>query len=300
MWWKIAPVSLCYTSHMPELPEVETIKLGLEKYLVDKKIVGVEVKTPKIIEGDISLIVNTKIVSVQRFGKVLLISLSNNFILLIHLKMTGQLVYMGEDLPKLVKHGQSVGNLPGKHTHLIFKLRSLNTNTDSILYYNDIRKFGWIKISTKKEIKNHKFLSTLGVDALKDLNSKKLRGILMNANSNIKSVLLDQTSIAGLGNIYVNDALFLAEINPLKKSKSLIASEIKKLSQAIKKVLTYGLKMGGASEYTYINAFGESGNYQKHYLVYKKVGQPCIKCTTIIKRIKVAGRSTFFCSVCQK
>lgn len=290
---------------MPELPEVETIRIGLSKYLVGHKITSVDVKLKRIFTDDSKEIIDSKIIKVERFGKGLVIEFENGFALAIHIKMTGQLIY--NDLAfvknKNMKISQNkVGVIPNKYTHVIFTL-----DRGAMLYYNDIRQFGWLKIVKRSEIEKLPFFKDLGPEPpiAKAMSGKPLtfeifNSIVSNSSLAIKPLIMDQKKISGIGNIYANDGLFLASIDPRRKAKTLTDGERRKLFKAILEVLSLGLKYGGASEMTYVNAFGEEGTYQDHFLVYGKRGKPCEKCGTEIKRITLAGRGTFYCPHCQK
>lgn len=291
---------------MPELPEVETTRRGLEKYLVGKEIVDIDVRLAKIVSGDTGKIIGATIQSVRRFGKALVIDLSNDFSIAIHIKMTGQLIYKGPDVPKGTTVSEKAGGeLPNKHTHVVFKLKAQIANRksekeDSVLYYNDIRQFGWIKIVQSARLKDESFFSHLGPEPFKDLNLSMFGQIIKSKKGPVKPLLMDQKLIAGIGNIYANDALFLAKINPKRKANTLSDKEIEKLFGAIETVLKKGLEVGGASEWQYVNALGETGNYQNFFKVYGKAGERCPVCETKIEKIVMGGRGTFYCPKCQK
>jgi len=280
---------------MPELPEVETIKLGLQKYLLGKKIVGVEVRLRRIFSGDEKKIIGAKIVGIDRFGKGLVINLNNGYSITAHIKLTGQFIYRDSTSLK-VKLSPKVGNeIPNKFTHVIFKF-----NNNAFLYYNDIRQFGWVKIIKTTDLKTIPFFKDLGLEPFKDLNFGLFEKIVKSSNIAIKPLIMNQKKIAGIGNIYANDALFDAKIDPRKKAKKLSNEEIKKLYDSILKVLKKGLENGGASELNYVNALGQEGKYQHHFLAYAQNGKPCSRCKTIIKKITLGGRGTYFCENCQK
>lgn len=300
---------------MPELPEVETIRRGLEQYLVDKAIETVDVRTDGVVIGDINAITGAKVMSVRRFGKGLVIDLSNTYSIAIHIKMTGQLIYTGPDVPEGTKVSPKAGGeLPNKHTHVIFKLKTQNSKSkstvqnskidQSYLFYNDIRRFGWIKIVKSEKLKEIRFFRELGpeppiVPGENKLTLKTFSEILKKKKGPIKPLLMDQSHIGGIGNIYANDALFMAKVHPARPSNSLTKDEVEQLFDAISKVMKKGLKVGGASEWQYVNALGISGNYQNFFQVYGKVGKPCVICETPITKITMGGRGTFFCQICQ-
>lgn len=281
---------------MPELPEVELIKRQLEKYLVGHTISDVEVRYGKKFEGNPKDIIGGKVVKIRRFGKAQSIDLDNGFSILIHIKLTGQLIYRGPNLRRVVKISEKIKDgLEGKHTHIIFIL-----DRRGKLYYNDVRKFGWIKIINSSKLKGESFIKKLGPEPLRDLTQKKFQDTVKSTKRNIKTLLMDQTKLSGVGNIYANDALWLAQIMPTKESRKLGNEEIKKLFKAIESVLREGLRRGGASELSFVTPDGKEGEYQKHTLVYGKEGEKCRRCKSEIKKIKLSGRGTYYCSYCQK
>ncbi len=280
---------------MPELPEVETIKLGLQKYLVGHKIQGVEIKAPKIFGGSVKQVVGAKVVEIRRRGKGLIIDLDNRYSLAIHIKLTGQLIYRDEWTKDIPVSKTKVGTLPNPFTHIIFKL-----DRGAILYYNDKRRFGWIKVVKTEDVEKLPFFKTMGPEPFKDLTLEKFEKAIQGRTTAIKPLIMDQTKIGGIGNIYANDALFLAKIDPRRPAKSLSDEEIKKLYEAVLSVMKKSFKYGGASELNFVNALGEEGEYQMHSLVYGKKGKPCPGCPGVIKKIYLGGRGTFFCEDCQK
>lgn len=285
---------------MPELPEVETIRRGLEKHIVGYVITSVEVRLPKMLHGDTTQVVGGKVTWIRRFGKGLVVDLDNAYSLAIHVKMTGQLVFKEQILPPVNMHISSdkTNDLPNKWTHIIFTLQK--AGEVALLYYNDIRQFGWIKVVKTKEVADLPFFKSIGPEPLKDLSLSLFSTIIEKSKLPIKQLLMDQSRMAGVGNIYANDALWEAHIHPLRMASSLREEEIVKLFQAVEQVLTEGIERGGASETNYINVTGGKGSYQDVFRVYKKDGKKCVRCNTLIMRIVLAGRGTFFCSTCQK
>ncbi len=281
---------------MPELPEVETMRAQLEKFVVGSKIKNVVIKT-KGYEIPISNLVGSTITKVRRFAKVTSIDLSNGYSILTHVKLTGQFIYKG---PNLKDDGnlskKVIGGIGGPHTHIIFEF-----SDGGKLYYNDIRKFGWVKVIKTVEVENEKFVTSLGPEPFKDLNLKYFDNLLSKSKRNIKVLLMDQSKIGGIGNIYANDALWLAKISPQRISNSLSKENSKLLFNTIHTVLKAGLKYGGASELSFVTPDGKEGKYQNHTLVYGHEGQICKSCK--IKRIEkffLGGRGTYWCSTCQK
>lgn len=315
---------------MPELPEVETVRLGLEKYVVGLTIKDIEIRHPKPFVGDKAKVLNSKIVLIRRIGKGLILDLSNGFSLAIHIKMTGQLVFRDEKT-KNVLLSPKVGTLPNKFTHVIFHLyrhpelvsgsngipghppageagARNDSGVESLLYYNDMRRFGWIKVIRTDDVSNLSFFKQMGPEPFAkkfgsgqaDLSLKTFQGIVSKPATRIKQLIMDQAKIGGIGNIYANDALFEAKIDPRRPAKSLKNKEIRDLYDSIVKVLEKSLKEGGASELSFVNILGQEGNYQNHTLVYGKKGKSCPRRDGIIQRISLGGRGTFFCTGCQK
>lgn len=284
---------------MPELPEVESIRKQLEKFLTGHKIQSVEVKNKRIFPGDEKEVVGAKFVGARRFGKVTVLDLDNKKSLAIHVKMTGQLIYRGPNLPNPPEMSPKVsgGAPPSVHTHVVFDL-----DRGGVLYYNDFRRFGWIKIYDSEKLKDQsEFVGKLGPEPFRDLTFDYFSEILSKTRRSIKVLLMDQQKIAGVGNIYANDALFLARISPTRPANSLTPGEQKKLYDAIHKVLEMGMKYGGSSENSFVTPDGTEGEYQRHTLVYGRQGQLCSNCkkNKFVKTMQ-GGRGTYFCSFCQK
>src|SRR3989344_5640284 len=273
---------------MPELPEVETIKLGLQKYLVSHVIEDVIINNQKIFGGDKKDLIGSKIKDVRRFAKVLSIDLSNGNSIIIHVKLTGQLIYRGPNLRGSLNLSKKVvGGVPGKHTHVIFKLDRGGT-----LYYNDVRRFGWIKIIKTSDVETSEFIGKLGPEPFGKLNKSLFKEIILKSKQPIKIVLMDQTKIGGIGNIYANDALWLSRIDPRKRSKELSDQEIKNLYEAVLEVLKEGIKRGGASELAFVTPDGSEGNYQKHFLAYGQEGKLCPRCKKEKLQLNFSMRNT--------
>ncbi len=282
---------------MPELPEVESMRLQLAKYLKGHKILSVEVKNRKTFQGDENKIIGGKIIGTRRFGKVSVIDLSNGYSIITHVKLTGQYIYRGPNLKNPGKlSSKVVGGIPGTHTLAIFDL-----DKNGKLFYNDVRRFGWIKVETTKDVENEPFIKKLGPEPFKDLTLEKFRKTLSKTSRAIKVVLMDQTKIGGVGNIYANDALWLAKINPKTSAKLLNNQASKLLFESILHVLKEGIKHGGASELAFVTPDGTEGNYQNHTLVYGHTGEPCERCHKArIEKYFLGGRGTYWCPNCQK
>lgn len=290
---------------MPELPEVETIRKGLEQYLVGHTIQDVAVLMPNIVTGDTSAIIGGKVIGISRFGKGLVIDLDNDYVLAIHIKLTGQVVFVNDKTPDKVKVIKGTySSLPAKSTHVIF-----NLDKGGKLFYNDFRRFGWIKIVPSGELQKRVFFKELGPEFPMEepqgeekryLRLEEFAKILEKTKGPIKPLLLDQKKMSGLGNIYANDGLWLAEIDPKRSAKTLTDEEIKKLYVSLITVLKKGLETGGASELSYVNALGQEGGYQNHFLVYGRGGEPCKRDGTLLQKIQLGGRGTYFCPTCQR
>jgi len=283
---------------MPELPEVETIKLGLQDKIIGLKISDIEVRVAKIFQGDPKEVISAKIKNINRRAKILIFDLDNDKSLVIHLKLTGQLVYHKNGASAIFGHPIPFAGttLPSKTTHVIFTFSG-----GSKLFYNDVRKFGWIKVVATDQVPKLQIMTEFGPEPLTpEFTEEKFKEIILRKKTPIKLVLMDQVQIAGVGNIYANEALFLAKIHPQKKANTLSNKEITKLYKSLFLVLREGIKYGGSSENAYVDALGGLGKMQEYLRVYGKTGEKCPKCKDVIKRIALGGRGTFFCPKCQK
>lgn len=270
------------------------MRIQLEKFLVGGIISSVEILNPKYEIQDKSKILNSKVIKVRRFAKVTSIDLDNGYSILTHVKLTGQLLYKGKRNKERVISPKVIGGLGGKHTHVIFHLN------DGDLFYNDIRRFGWIRVVRSSEIEREKFISKLGPEPLKDLTLELFTKILSKSTRAIKVVLMDQTKIAGIGNIYANDALWDAEISPKRLAHSLKPKEQETLYTSILKVLKNGLRHGGASELAFVTPDGQEGEYQNHTLVFNHTGELCKRCKKgTVQKYFLSGRGTYWCPICQ-
>lgn len=293
---------------MPELPEVETIRSDLNNLIISNRISDFSVLDFKNIWPDKktlkSKLKNLVIKKIDRKGKLLIFYFSNSsLILIIHLKMTGQLIY--QDKNHLLAGGHSLasqsffqsigGKLPNKHTRAIFSFSSFKK-----LYFNDIRKFGYIKLITKNDLEGllKKFY---GPEPLSDdFNVLYLKKIFKNKKTSIKALLLDQSKISGLGNIYVDEVLFIAKILPYRKPESLNDSEIKKLYNAINKVIKKAIKYRGTTFSNYLDSSGKKGNYYNLLKVYDRKDKLCLNCKKEkVRKVRLVGRGTYYCLSCQ-
>lgn len=281
---------------MPELPEVESIKIQLEKFLVGHIVESVEVKHKGILTGVARNLVNGRVRRIRRFGKALVFDLSNRYSVVSHIKLTGQFIYRG---PRLRRNphlsDKVIGGVPGKHTHVIF-----NLDKKGVLYYNDVRKFGWIKIVKTSAVERIEFIRKLGPEPFGGLTIQMFEETMSTTRRAVKTVIMDQNKIGGVGNIYANDALFLAKVDPRRPAHDLEALEIRKLYRAIENVLKKGLKYGGASELSFVTPDGNEGTYQEHTLVYGREGSVCKHgCGGRIEKFMLGGRGTYWCPACQ-
>lgn len=266
---------------MPELPEVETIKRDLEKVIIGKKITEVCVHHPAVVrqpsvERFTKGIEGAVIKNILRRAKVLILELSNGKSLVVHLKMTGQLVYPGD----------------GTRSRVSFHL-SNGKNLD----FNDQRLFG--ELHLLDDWRHLKFIQSLGPEPL-EVNSGQFKEMLSAKKTKIKPLLMDQTFISGIGNIYAAEILFRARMNPERPANRLADQEKELLLKEIKDTLKEAIRCGGSSIDDYIRLSGEPGSYVKYHKVYGRQGQPCLTCKTPIKRTALGGRGTFFCPQCQK
>ncbi len=278
---------------MPELPEVETIKNQLKAKIKRKTIKKIEVKLPKIIKNTSVVffkkkVIGAKIKNLTRRAKLLIIHLNNGYSLVIHLKLSGQLIYF----PNLKQKKE-------KYTHLIYYL-----SDNSCLCHNDLRQFGYVKLIKTTDLEGLFQQQNLGPEPLdKKFTLKKFKELLKKRpNSKIKPLLIDQSFIAGIGNIYAQEACWCAKILPTRLVKSLTEKEIKKLHHCLIKILKLAIKSKGttAADAHYVDSQGKQGSYKNKLKVYQRQNKKCFRCSQKIKRIKLGGRGTSYCSGCQK
>ncbi len=285
---------------MPELPEVETIKRGLTDVLPGKRLENLIITKPKMWQGrPASELYGQTVKVLNRVAKILIIHWSNNLSLLIHLKMTGQLIFVdsaGHSIAGGHPDDQFLVTQPSKYTHIIFHFEG-----GSNLYFNDMRQFGYAKLMSTDKLHDHSQIATIGVDPFSHEFSDVflLEVLRKRPKTTVKQVLMDQTVIAGLGNIYTDESLFDAKILPNRKAASISKNEAKQLCQSIIKILDMGIRFGGTSYKDYVHHNGKKGTMQDHLQVYRRHGQPCKRCGTVIKRTVVGGRGTHFCPKCQ-
>lgn len=288
---------------MPELPEVETVRRGLNNLIVGRVVRTVAVRdSPKSfpnIQADADeFLIGSEVVNVGRRAKVLLIELSSGYTLVTHLKMTGQLVYRGEQIFGAGHPNDSlVGELPDRSTRVIIEFAD-----NSFLYFNDQRKFGWMKLYPTVEVPNINFMQKVGPEPLEDSFTAPdfIQRVRRRNGTTIKAAILDQTVLAGVGNIYADESLWGAQIHPATRVKDVTDAQLTTLLGEIKYVMNLAIEKGGSTDKNYVNAEGKKGSYIDFARVFRREGQACPRHPDVtIEKIKVAGRGTHICPVCQ-
>lgn len=286
---------------MPELPEVETVRVGLDRLLPGKRVLSVDHNWPKGFPnapGDVkAFLIGSAVTAVRRRAKVLMIDLDSNYSLIIHLKMTGQLVFRGEqDFGAGHPSDSLISALPDKSTRVTFEL-----SDNAKLFFNDQRKFGWVRLLPTTEIPNIDFFKKVGPEPLSSAFTwQEFRDRLQRRkNTNIKAAILDQSVVAGIGNIYADESLWGAKIHPTTLVKNIPDTKIKALYTAARDVLQLSIDNGGSSNSTYVDAEGNKGSYMTFANVFRREGQPCNRCGATIEKTRVAGRGTHTCPTCQ-
>jgi len=288
---------------MPELPEVETIRAGLAELLPGRVVKDVwydwDKSFPNAPADVARFLVGAKVEKVRRRAKVLIIELSGGWALIIHLKMTGQLVFVGKEQRFGAGHPNKdlISELPAKSTHVV-----IDFTDGSQLFFNDQRKFGWMRLMPALEIPEIDFFKKVGPEPLDDdfTVDRFIERLMRRKNSNIKAVLLDQTVVAGIGNIYADESLWSAKIHPLSPVADIPKAKLVLLYNAIRDVLNLSIQKGGSTDKNYVDAEGKKGSYLAFANVFRREGQPCPRCGTPIEKIRVAGRGTHICPHCQK
>ncbi len=274
---------------MPELPEVETVRRGLQPVLAGQKLGAVIVRRKNLRipfpENFAKKLIGKTVIRLTRRAKYLLIHLEDGDVLIVHFGMSGNMRILEKNIPR-----------PGKHDHVDFCI-----STNLVVRYNDPRRFGLMTLTTEKKLENHKLIKNIGPDPLaNNYNHTSLAEAIFGRKTSIKTLLLDQKAIAGLGNIYVSESLFRAGILPMRPAYSINSVEVKKLTRCIRDVLSEALEAGGSSLSDHVRPDGKLGYFQETFKVYGKNNEICIGCLkTQIKQIKQSGRSTFYCPVCQ-
>tara|TARA_B100001057_G_scaffold469747_1_gene530362 strand:+ start:765 stop:1631 length:867 start_codon:yes stop_codon:yes gene_type:complete len=288
---------------MPELPEVEVVKKTLESQIKNLIIKNIEIIDKnlryKVKKQSIKKILGLKVIKIKRRSKYLLFLFNKNLVMIVHLGMTGKFFFVKNDLTKRrTSFYYNTNDYKEKHNRIIFIL-----SKNMKLIYNDIRKFGFIKVLFSSELKKEYHLKTLGPEPLgKNYNFKYFRNYLIGKKKKIKDLLMDQKFISGLGNIYVNEILFLSKIKPDKNVNILNDKEIKNIISNTKKILKKAIIFGGSSIKNFSNSSGKKGNFQEMFSVYGRLGYKCSNsdCKGIIKKMLLSNRSSFFCPICQK
>jgi len=287
---------------MPELPEVEVVKRSLKSVINNLKIKKVTVNTNKlryhVDKKQLLKTINKKILSVNRRSKYLLINLEKNITILCHLGMTGKFFIVSKNKTKKTCFYYKLTEKDDKHNHIIFYL-----NKNIKLIYNDVRKFGFIKIVQSNNINKINHLKDLGPEPLSNtFNADYFAKYIVNKKRPIKNVLMDQKFVAGLGNIYVNEILFFCKLYPLLKINKINKTGIKRIVSFTKKILKKSIKEGGSSIKDFKDTRGTTGVFQQYFKVYGREGKNCLKahCSGIIEKIIISNRSTFYCKSCQK
>lgn len=305
---------------MPELPEVETIKLGLQKRLVGKTLKKIQILSAKSFIGNPNKVEGGRVGDIWRRAKMLGIELDNKdsghgsttltagarMTLLFHLKMSGQLIYEDGNPSTSLRAGRFIGGhptedmvgpMPNTHTRVIFSF-----SDGSHLYFNDQRKFGWIKISEKGKVQSEKSLINLGPEPLeKEFTWEVLKqNLLKHKSMPVKVALMDQSVVSGVGNIYSNEACFAAKLDPRKKVGELEDREFKAIHKGVIRVIKEGIKFGGSTRAHFVDSEGHKGYFLDYAYVYGRDKHPCKVCKTEIRKIQLGGRGTYFCPQCQK
>ena len=287
---------------MPELPEVETVRRGLQELIVTRTIRSVTHDTPKGFPNATSdveqFVIGADVRAVRRRAKVLLIDLTSEYTLVTHLKMTGQLVFVGEQRFGAGHPNNSLINeLPDKSTRV-----TIEFSDGTQLFFNDQRKFGWMKLYPTLEVANINFMQKVGPEPLEDDFTAEVfwERLQRRKNTTIKAAILDQTVLAGVGNIYADEGLWGAQIHPATRVRDVPREKVALLHQEIREVMNLAIEKGGSSNSTYVTADGKKGSYMDFARAFRREGQPCPRHPDVlIEKLKVAGRGTHICPVCQ-
>ena len=289
---------------MPELPEVETIRRGLGRIIVNRTVKGTEnFNSPKSFPNTLAdveqFLIGATVKDVRRRAKVLLIDLSTEYTLVIHLKMTGQIIVIdGKDRWGAGHPSDSfVHTLPDNTTR-----ERLDFTDDSHLYFNDLRKFGWMKLYPTIEVPNIDFMQKVGPEPLEDefTSTEFIPRIRKRNGTTIKAAILDQTVLAGVGNIYADESLWATKLHPATRVRDVSDTQLAELLIHIKAVMNLSIEKGGSTDKNYVDAEGKKGSYLQFANVFRREGQACPRHPDIqIEKIRVAGRGTHVCPICQ-
>lgn len=287
---------------MPELPEVETVRRGLHDLVIGRIIKSEVHDTAKGFPNspaDVAAFMNgATVTAVRRRAKVLLIDLSTDYTLVIHLKMTGQLVYRGEQVFGAGHPNESlIGVLPDKSTRVTIQFMD-----GSHLYFNDQRKFGWMRLMPTLEVPNIDFMKKVGPEPLEAHFSAQefADRFTRRGKTSIKAAILDQSVVAGVGNIYADESLWGAKIHPKRLVNTITDKEFILLYTELRAVMNLAIEKGGSTDKNYVNAEGKRGSYMDFARAFRREGQPCPRCGTEIIKFKAAGRGTHICPNCQQ
>ena len=289
---------------MPELPEVETIRRGLLSLIVGKTIARASnYQSPKSFPNALSdvemFLIGAKVTAIRRRAKMLLVDLSSGYTLVCHLKMTGQIIVVQDGGRWGAGHPNDsfIHELPDRSTR-----ECIDFTDGTRLFFNDQRKFGWIKLCPTSEVPNIDFVRKLGPEPLEDSFTGQVlyERLQRRKNTSIKAALLDQTVLAGVGNIYADESLWMVRVHPATQVKNVSPEQINALASAVKSVMNLSIEKGGSTDKNYVNAEGKKGSYLSFSNVFRREGQPCPRCGTAIIKIRVASRGTHVCPNCQK
>ena len=282
---------------MPELPEIETIRRGLQGRILNTKIVQFEVLSAKSFRGEKAHVLGRKFVRIDRKGKALLMRLDDGMTIMAHMRMTGQMIVVGAGERFAAGHpdGNFVAEMPSKHTRVWFGFED-----GSHLYFNDLRKFGFLALLDEKSLENDRFLRELGPEPWDMSEADFYEALQRHKSAPIKATLLNQKVVAGLGNIYVDEACHLTRIFPGTLTGKLSRAQSDALLQNARKVMQDAIDAGGSTMKDYVRADGTRGNYlDKFARVFRRDGEACLTCGTTILKTRVAGRGTHYCPKCQ-
>ncbi len=290
---------------MPELPEVETVRRGLERLIVGLRIDRVEVFEPKSfpvesgtwVEAVDTCVVGARVVAARRRAKVLILDLDNGSSLVGHLRMTGQMVVRGHESWGAGHPNESLlARLPDRSTRIDFVF-----DDGSHLFFNDQRKFGWIMVVPTSAVEQIPFIERLGPEPFDPADFPEFhRRIARRSRTSIKAAILNQEVLAGVGNIYADEALWAARLHPARLVSTVTAPQLRELYTAAADVMTLSIDLGGSTDRNYVDAEGNHGSYLGFAHVFRREGQPCSRCGTVILKTKVAGRGTHYCPTCQE
>ncbi len=275
---------------MPELPEVETVRAQLAGILPGLTVSSVDIRRAKSFHGNVDFLLSQTVLRVRRYSKLLVIDVTGNYSVIIHLKMTGRVVVA----QKTVLQEWDVEYATDKHTHVVV------TFTDGTsLYFHDQRTFGFVQIIPTDSVEQLNYVKTLGPEFFRNLTKARFVEIVTGSTRPIKVLLLDQQKVAGIGNIYANEALWSAKLHPMRKANSLTQKQAGLLFDCLESVMSAAIRWQGASSDNFRDAFGHKGTVQDHFRVYGQAKQPCARCGALIRKVMFMGRGTYVCPVCQ-